>query len=210
MVRIVCNDCGAEASSLDWRCANCGGLLDWTRLPRFDPARIAADDFSLWRYRAMLPVTRRFSLGEGMTPLVPLQLEGARLRLKLEYLNPTGSFKDRGVAVMLNHLACAGADAAMDNSSGNAGAALAAYAALAGHRRHHLCASSQRGGEQEGAYPRLWRQNHRVAQFARGHLRRRNDGKFTPATPGIQLLCWGSKQPPGKSGSSLAGWRRTR
>lgn len=134
MARITCNSCGMTAQATDWRCENCGGLLDWKALPTFDPARIVPDDFSLWRYRALLPVQQRFSLGEGMTPLVPLTLGGARFHAKLEYLNPTGSFKDRGVAVMLNHLAGAGIAAAMDNSSGNAGASLAAYAALAGMR----------------------------------------------------------------------------
>ncbi len=132
MARIACSECGEGASATAWRCGNCGGVLDWTNLPPFDPARIVHDDFSLWRYGAMLPVVRRFSLGEGMTPLLPLDWDGSPLHLKLEYLNPTGSFKDRGVAVMLNQLVGAGASEAMDNSSGNAGASLAAYAALAG------------------------------------------------------------------------------
>ena len=133
MASIACSACGASASATAWRCGECGGILDWIDLPPFDPAAIAPDDFSLWRYAAMLPVARRFSLGEGMTPLVPLDFGGgAPLHLKLEYLNPTGSFKDRGIAVMLNQLAAAGASEAMDNSSGNAGASLAAYAALAG------------------------------------------------------------------------------
>lgn len=129
---ITCNTCGMAAQSTNWRCRDCGGLLDWKALPTFDPAQIVSDDFSLWRYQRLLPVQRRFSLGEGLTPLVQLNLDGARFHAKLEYLNPTGSFKDRGVAVMLNHLAGAGVAEAMDNSSGNAGASLAAYAALAG------------------------------------------------------------------------------
>ena len=112
--------------------ANAAASSDWVDLPPFDPSRIDKGDFSLWRYAAMLPVPRRFSLGEGMTPLVPLDIGGGRVHAKLEYLNPTGSFKDRGVAVMLNQLAGAGVSAAMDNSSGNAGASLAAYAGLAG------------------------------------------------------------------------------
>ncbi|MCY3714838.1 MAG: pyridoxal-phosphate dependent enzyme [Chloroflexi bacterium] len=132
MARIRCATCGRTAQPTDWRCEDCGGLLDWVALPSFAPARIVQDDFSLWRYRDLLPVQRRFSLGEGLTPLVPLNWGGARFFAKLEYLNPTGSFKDRGVAVMLNHLAGAGVASAMDNSSGNAGASLAAYAALAG------------------------------------------------------------------------------
>ena len=132
MAHIMCNDCGADAEPLDWRCFACGGSLDLIDLPAFDPERIDASDFSLWRYRAMLPVERRFSLGEGMTPLVPIELDGLPAYAKLEYLNPTGSFKDRGTATLLNHLAAFGVKAAIDNSSGNAGASLAAYAGVAG------------------------------------------------------------------------------
>ena len=79
----------------------------------------------------MLPIERRFSLGEGMTPLVRAEIDGMGFYAKLEYLNPTGSFKDRGTATMLNHLAAHGASDAIDNSSGNAGASLAAYAGIA-------------------------------------------------------------------------------
>ena len=132
MPQIQCSENNAAQQPTDWRCGECGGLIDWVDLPPFDPARIDKGDFSLWRYAAMLPVPRRFSLGEGMTPLVSLDIGGGRVHAKLEYLNPTGSFKDRGVAVMLNQLAGAGVSAAMDNSSGNAGASLAAYAGLAG------------------------------------------------------------------------------
>jgi len=132
MAHIMCNDCGADAEPLDWRCSACGGSLDLIDLPAFDPERIDASDFSLWRYRAMLPVERRFSLGEGMTPLVPIELDGLPAYAKLEYLNPTGSFKDRGTATLLNHLAAFSVKAAIDNSSGNAGASLAAYAGVAG------------------------------------------------------------------------------
>ena len=53
--------------------------------------------------------SRRFSLGEGLTPLAPALIDGIRFYAKLEYLNPSGSFKDRGTAVMLNHLAAHGA-----------------------------------------------------------------------------------------------------
>ena len=132
MAHIQCNVCGAAAGPLDWRCRACEGSLDLLELPRIDPARIDRGDFSLWRYAAMLPVKRRFSLGEGMTPLTPATLDGCPFLAKLEYLNPTGSFKDRGTAVMLNHLASRGADDFIDNSSGNAGASLAAYAGAAG------------------------------------------------------------------------------
>ncbi len=133
MSRRVCSECGTAAGALAWRCGRCGGPLE-LEAPPFDAAAIEAGEFSLWRYAAMLPVPRRFSLGEGMTPLVPMELDGIAFQAKLEYLNPTGSFKDRGTAVMLNYLASQGAADVIDNSSGNAGASLAAYAGAAGLR----------------------------------------------------------------------------
>ena len=131
MPTIRCNECRRIACPLAWRC-HCGGSLDLADLPAFDPKAINRHDFSLWRYAAMLPVAKRFSLGEGMTPLVPSAVDGMRLHAKLEHLNPTGSFKDRGSATMLNHLAEHDATHVVDNSSGNAGASIAAYASLAG------------------------------------------------------------------------------
>ncbi len=132
MAQSRCKECGALAGPLDWRCGECGGSLDLVNLPAFDPSAIDSGDFSLWRYRAMLPVERRFSLGEGLTPLVSAELDGIHFYAKLEYLNPTGSFKDRGTTTVLNHLAAHGATEVIDNSSGNAGASLAAYASSAG------------------------------------------------------------------------------
>ena len=90
----------------------------------------------VWRYRPFLPSVAPVSLGEGGTPLIPSsrlgpQL-GARLHFKLEGANPTGSFKDRGASVLVSVLAAFGARRVADDSSGNAGAALAAYAARAG------------------------------------------------------------------------------
>lgn len=132
MSAIKCVECGADALALAWRCELCDGVLELEALPPFDADAIKVDDFSLWRYGAMLPIERRFSLGEGLTPLIPAQIDGHAFHAKLEYLNPTGSFKDRGTATMLNLLAGAGAAHVIDNSSGNAGASLAAYAGAAG------------------------------------------------------------------------------
>ena len=82
----------------------------------------------LWRYRADLaiggdPVT----LGEGATPIVPYD----KLLLKLEGISPTGSFKDRGAATAITAARAAGAQVVIEDSSGNAGTAIAAYAAAA-------------------------------------------------------------------------------
>ena len=83
----------------------------------------------LWRYRADLAIRGEpVTLGEGATPLVPYQ----RYRLKLEGLSPTGSFKDRGAATAITAARAAGATTVIEDSSGNAGSAIAAYAAAAG------------------------------------------------------------------------------
>lgn len=132
MATIQCNDCGRSAAALAWRCSKCGGSLDLIDLPHFDHGRINTGDFSLWRYGAMLPVSRRFSLGEGLTPLASLNIDGGQVFAKLDYLNPTGSYKDRGATTMLNCFAGLGVKNVIDNSSGNAGASIAAYASLAG------------------------------------------------------------------------------
>ncbi len=132
MARMQCNDCGRFAAALAWRCRACGGSLDLTDLPPFDAAQIDRGDFSLWRYAAMLPVSRRFTLGEGMTPLVAASLDGWPFHAKLEYLNPTGSYKDRGTTTLLNYIAGFDVSEVIDNSSGNAGASLAAFASVAG------------------------------------------------------------------------------
>ena len=82
---------------------------------------------SLWRYRAALPVKirRPVSLGEGMTPLVERAWDGLRPHVKLEWFNPTSSFKDRGASVMLSYLRQLGVAAVLEDSSGNGGAAVA-------------------------------------------------------------------------------------
>jgi threonine synthase len=94
---------------------------------------LAGRPASLWRYREQLPAGEPVvTLGEGMTPLVAARAGG--LWFKVEGANPTGSFKDRGAAVLLTALASAGAREVVEDSSGNAGAAIAAYSARAGVR----------------------------------------------------------------------------
>ena len=89
---------------------------------------------SLWRYRAALPFVPDdpITMGEGCTPLLPRQLQGAPVLLKCEWFMPTGSFKDRGASVMLSLLRAQGVTAVLEDSSGNGGAAVAAYAAAGG------------------------------------------------------------------------------
>ena len=91
---------------------------------------------SLWRYRAALPVeiAKPISLGEGCTPLVQKEWDDFRPFFKLEWFNPTCSFKDRGTTVMLSFVRQLGIDAVLEDSSGNGGASVAAYGAAGGMR----------------------------------------------------------------------------
>ncbi|MBI1800322.1 MAG: threonine synthase [Chloroflexi bacterium] len=123
------------ATSQRLRCAECGGPLDVADRKRFDPAAINTEDHSLWRYRAMLSLpdgARVVSMGEGMTPLVEAGFAGQPIHFKLEYISPSGSFKDRGTTVLTTALKAWGVTRAADDSSGNAGASFAAYCARAG------------------------------------------------------------------------------
>jgi threonine synthase len=118
----------------------CQGLLriDWVEPPpslKVDPSYQG-----VWRYRPLLSLaaaTVVVSLGEGGTPLVWIKrwarahgLE--RVAVKLEYLNPTGSFKDRGTTLLVSHAVSLGLGRLVEDSSGNAGASVATYAARAG------------------------------------------------------------------------------
>ncbi len=119
-------------------CPTCAVPLCYHREPSSQLAPSSLTGRGIWRYAPLLPEVEPATLGEGWTPLVPSprlgpQL-GVRLWFKVEGMNPTGSFKDRGAAVLVAALRSFGARAVADDSSGNAGAALAAYAARAGIR----------------------------------------------------------------------------
>jgi threonine synthase len=99
---------------------------------------------SLWRYRAALPVdiAKPITLGEGCTPLVQQAWGDLRPHFKLEWFNPTGSFKDRGSAVMLSFLRQIGVDAILEDSSGNGGSSMAGLGAAGGMRVKILAPAS--------------------------------------------------------------------
>lgn len=90
-------------------------------------------DRSIWRYRAALPlpIDSPVSLGEGCTPLHHGRWGSLRPLFKLEWFNPTCSFKDRGAAVMVSFLRQLGINSILEDSSGNGGAAIAAAGAAA-------------------------------------------------------------------------------
>jgi threonine synthase len=113
-----------------WRC-DCGSHLNLASGRGLARGEIAGGEASLWRYAAALSLRGppRVSLGEGWTPLVQRDWQGVAALFKLEAQMPTGSFKDRGTAVMINHLLEVGVGAIHEDSSGNAGASIATYAA---------------------------------------------------------------------------------
>ena len=124
---LVCPACGSEYEDR-WRCT-CTHPLDFADPPR--PAPFAPDARSgLWAFAPFFPVESRVSLGEGYTPLTDAPAWDAQF--KLEYVLPTGSFKDRGATLTLSRALDVGAERVVEDSSGNAGAAVATYAARAG------------------------------------------------------------------------------
>ena len=118
-----------------FRCPACGGPLDAVGGPPPQPAAPRGRPANLWRYAEALPVTNpppEGILGEGFTPLVPATVGGTPMTAKLEYIFPSGSFKDRGNAVMGWALAQTAIREVVEDSSGNAAASLAMYGARLG------------------------------------------------------------------------------
>lgn len=131
---LVCDACGMRlvATAAFWRCP-CGGVLDldWPPPVRFGDAE---PDSGIWRYRGAYPRVADgniVSLGEGHTPIVSAR-DAPGVAYKLDFLFPTGSFKDRGAAILVSCLRELGVAHAVEDSSGNAGASMAAYFAAAG------------------------------------------------------------------------------
>jgi len=117
------------------RCPDCGGLFGFSPGLEYLPEKIEPNLPGIWRYRMSfsLPKTAPvISLGEGNTPLVWSTAFGQKIGFKMESQNPTGSFKDRGTAVLMSWLKAAGIHEAVEDSSGNAGSSFAAYASMAG------------------------------------------------------------------------------
>lgn len=149
----------AESALTHLRCARCGATYPANRLQNLctcdgpllaeydlaqagrtlTPTNLVGRRHDLWRYAELLPgkVSEAVTLGEGGTPLLLLERLGAelacpRLYLKDESFNPTGTFKARGLAVAVSQARVLGARKLAIPTAGNAGGALAAYAARAG------------------------------------------------------------------------------
>ncbi len=131
---LECRSCGATCepgADEPWRCPECGHALDFAETPTPDTDEPAIDrGDGLWAFDAFLPVGREVTLGEGWTPLAESAAWDAQF--KLDYVFPSGSYKDRGAALTLSRAAELGVERVVEDSSGNAGAAIAQYAARAG------------------------------------------------------------------------------
>ena len=143
MYHLACVNCGATypADEIIYNCKKCGHLLA-VRYP-LDELNISKVTWnrrpiSVWRYRELLPVTiKPVTLQEGGTPLYHLKKLGEEMGLphlyaKHEGMNPSGSFKDRGMTVGVSMAIQLGKKSVACASTGNTSASLAVYAAKAG------------------------------------------------------------------------------
>mgnify|MGYP000059294789 CR=1 FL=1 len=134
-MNFICTRCGTRTPSTthEAHCA-CGGLFELDfEPPAWDASLIDRSEWSLFRYRRFMAIDgeawRRISMGEGMTPIMRLNDD---VLLKMDYTMPTLSFKDRGAATLVAHMAEIGVRRCVQDSSGNAGNSVAAYCARAG------------------------------------------------------------------------------
>lgn len=132
--QFICPVCGARYPTNEpiWRC-ECGSYLDLDYMPALDRSRLP-EEKTMWRYRQVLPLDNFNSIAsfnEGFTPLVPMEFWGLTVLGKMEFLLPTGSFKDRGAALMINKCRELGIKEIVEDSSGNSACAVAAYCARA-------------------------------------------------------------------------------
>src|ERR1700726_2438500 len=142
LTHLECTRCGEHypADRPQTVCSKDGGVLyaryDLATIKhRFSSAHLAGRAATMWRYDAVLPDANPVSLGEGFTPMLPSR-EYANVYIKDEGLNPTGSFKARGLSACVTMARHFGLKKLAIPSAGNAAGALAAYAAAAGLEAH--------------------------------------------------------------------------
>jgi threonine synthase len=136
MDQLICSRCEA-AYGLDeprWRC-DCGSVLDIEFKPSFDVVSTPFRKPTMWRYREAIPIRddeHIVTFDEGFTSLLEVDFKGRSVLVKQDHVSPTGSFKDRGASVLVSKARELGISEVVEDSSGNAGSALAAYCARAG------------------------------------------------------------------------------
>lgn len=126
----ICRVCGFSKSIVAgyfWRCPLCGSALDLSYRPEYGFGGRGLD-----RFRDLLPFAPDKYRGEGETKTVGESIEGVRVFFKLEYLNPSGSFKDRGTSLAIYYAYKMGFREVVEDSSGNAGISVAMYSSVYG------------------------------------------------------------------------------
>ena len=139
-VNLICDLCHKIYLSSEriWRCT-CGGFLSLDFHARFPLEKIQKRKPTMWRYREALPIINDdhiISFDEGFTPLTQEEFAGKKVFIKQDYLFPSGSYKDRGASVLVSKIKELGINEVIEDSSGNAGAAIAAYCTKANIKCH--------------------------------------------------------------------------
>lgn len=137
---IICTKCSTvyPINQALWQCP-CGGLLDIDIKTNLSLDSIVRRKPTMWRYREVLPIIDDGAIvtyEEGFTPLLKTVWSRRSIYVKQDFLFPTGSYKDRGASVLISKVRELGIDEVIEDSSGNAGAAIAAYCARAGISCH--------------------------------------------------------------------------
>jgi threonine synthase len=147
---IACTNCHRKYpdQGLPYCCPVCGGVYDYSKRWAFDPRLVDEKQPGIWRYRVGFGLDANaepVSMGEGGTPLLWAEVFGRQVAFKCEYQNPTGSFKDRGSALLVGWMKARGIREVVEDSSGNAGASLAAYCQRAGIKARIFIPASAAG-----------------------------------------------------------------
>ncbi|NVM03346.1 MAG: threonine synthase [Candidatus Helarchaeota archaeon] len=151
MSEYVCSLCNSKYPVTEFRYkCDCGGVLDLKKLVSFPLKRIAKRKPTIWRYWEAIPLENKeniVSFDEGMTPLIDFFYKDLNFKVKLDYIFPTGSYKDRGASVLISKLKEIGVKRVIEDSSGNAGAAAAGYSAKAQIKCEIYCPQSTSEGK---------------------------------------------------------------
>src|SRR5699024_1432182 len=128
-MKYICMNCEKEyaAAPLFIRC-DCGSAL-WVKPEKsFSKSDLITNDFTMWRYAKAYPLDKEsieITFNETITPLASANIGDINILVKMDSLMPTGSFKDRGAAMVVNYLNSQGIRSISEDSSGNGGSAYA-------------------------------------------------------------------------------------
>ncbi|MEI8131562.1 MAG: pyridoxal-phosphate dependent enzyme [Leptolinea sp.] len=150
MAEIFCTLCAKKypQDRIVHLCPDCGGVYDFNRPPEYEKSKIDRSLPGIWKYRHSFSLQNNsplISLGEGDTPFFWDKSSTREIGFKLESQNPTGSYKDRGTALIISQMAALGIQEAVEDSSGNAGASFAGYCARAGMKARVFVPESAAG-----------------------------------------------------------------